>query len=68
MLILVGVDPQVREQLAKTGVLGQIGEDNVYLATEQLGVGLNRAVAAAHAWLGQPAGDNAPHKIQPGIA
>jgi SulP family sulfate permease len=68
MLILVGVDPQVREQLAKTGVLGQIGEDNVYLATEQLGVGLNRAVAAAHAWLGQPAGGNAPDKIQPGIA
>jgi SulP family sulfate permease len=50
-LMLVGVDPLVREQLAKTGVLGLIGDENVFLATPQLGEALNRAVAAANAWL-----------------
>jgi SulP family sulfate permease len=51
-LMLVGVDPAVRDQLAKTGVLRTIGEDNVFVATEQLGEALNRAVAAAQAKLG----------------
>jgi SulP family sulfate permease len=50
-LMLVGLDPQVRDQLAKTGVLGLIGEENVFLATSQLGEALNRAVAAANTWL-----------------
>jgi SulP family sulfate permease len=53
-LMLVGVDPAVRDQLAKTGVLKLIGEENVFLATPQLGAALNQAVAAATAWLGQP--------------
>jgi SulP family sulfate permease len=52
-LMLVGVDPTVRDQLAKTGVLGLLGEDNVFLATPQLGQALNEAIAAATAWLGQ---------------
>ena len=53
-LMLVGVDPAVRDQLAKTGVLKLIGEENVFLATPQLGTALNQAVAAATVWLGQP--------------
>jgi sulfate permease, SulP family len=53
-LMLVGVDPAVRDQLAKTGLLELIGEENVFLATPQIGGALNQAVAAAHAWLGQP--------------
>jgi sulfate permease, SulP family len=53
-LMLVGVDPAVRDQLAKTGVLKLIGEENLFLATPQLGGAMNRAIAAAHAWLGQP--------------
>jgi SulP family sulfate permease len=52
-LMLVGVDPAVRDQLAKTGVLKLIGEENVFLATPQLGTALNQAVAAATVWLGQ---------------
>jgi SulP family sulfate permease len=55
-LMLVGVDPQVREQLAKTGVLRLIGDENVFVAEPQLGAALNQAVAAANAWLGQPPG------------
>jgi SulP family sulfate permease len=55
-LMLVGVDPAVRTQLATTGALALIGDDNVFLATPQLGAGLNQAVAAARAWLDEPAG------------
>jgi sulfate permease, SulP family len=58
-LMLVGVDPVVRDQLAKTGVLKMIGEENVFLATPQIGEALNQAVAAANAWLEQPAMDAA---------
>ena len=52
-LMLVGVDPAVRDQLEKTGVLRMIGEENVFVATPQIGEALNRAVAAANVWLGQ---------------
>lgn len=52
-LMLVGVDPGVRDQLAKTGVLQSLGEENVFVATPQIGAALNRAVAAAEIWLAQ---------------
>jgi sulfate permease, SulP family len=55
-LMLVGVDPIVRDQLAKTGVLRTIGEENVFVATTQLGEALNRAVADAEAWLARSPG------------
>jgi SulP family sulfate permease len=69
-LLLFGVDPSVRSQLAKTGVLALIGEENVFLATPQLGEAMNRAVAAAHAWLGQQpdgptGGDAHRHQAKP---
>jgi sulfate permease, SulP family len=53
-LMLIGVDAAARDQLAKTGVLKLICEENVFLATPQLGDAMNRAVAVAQAWLGQP--------------
>jgi SulP family sulfate permease len=52
-LMLVGLDPSVHAQLAKTGVLQLIGAENVFLATPQIGEALNQAVAAANGWLGQ---------------
>jgi SulP family sulfate permease len=55
-LMLVGVDPAVRDQLAKTRMLEVLGEENVFVATPQLGEALNQAVAAATAWLARPAG------------
>jgi len=61
-LMLVGVDPLVREQLAKTGVLALIGDENVFVATPQLGEAFNQAVKSANAWLGQPSGGAAPEK------
>jgi SulP family sulfate permease len=53
-LMLVGVEPAVRNQLAKTGLLSLIGEENIFMATPRLGEAMNQAVAAAYAWLGQP--------------
>ena len=47
-------------QLAKTGVLALIGEENVFLATPQLGEAMNQAVSAAYAWLGQQPEGRAP--------
>lgn len=55
-LMLVGVDAAVRDQLAKTGVLAQIGAENVFLATPQLGEAMNQAVEAATVWLERAAG------------
>jgi sulfate permease, SulP family len=47
------VDPIVRDQLARTGALKVIGDENIFLATPQLGAALNRAIAVATDWLGQ---------------
>jgi SulP family sulfate permease len=55
-LMLVGVDPAMRDQLAKTGLLKLIGEENVFPVTPQFGGAMNKAAAAAYAWLGQSAG------------
>jgi sulfate permease, SulP family len=52
-LMLVGVDPALRDQLVKTGTLGIIGEENVFLATPQVGEAANNAARTAYAWLGQ---------------
>ena len=49
-LMLVGVDPRVLDQLARTGLLQRIGAENVFLATPQVGEAMNQA--AAYAWLG----------------
>ncbi len=52
-LMLVGVDLAMHDQLAKTGVLKTIGQENVFLATPQLGEAMNQAVVVATAWLNQ---------------
>ena len=52
--MLIGIDPKVYDQLAKTGLLKIIGEENVFLATPQLGEALNRAIAEANTWLESP--------------
>jgi SulP family sulfate permease len=62
-LMLVGVDPLVRDQLAKTGVMNLIGEENVFVATPQLGEALNQAVASATEWLAQHPSGPAPAGI-----
>lgn len=65
-LMLVGIGSQVYTQLERTGVLDDIGRDNVLRAQPQLGSSLFTAYAAAEAWLAaadrgpQPAGERRP--------
>ena len=51
-LMLAGIDKDVYELLRRTGVLAQIGEENVFLAEKQLGGSVNQALKAARDWLG----------------
>jgi sulfate permease, SulP family len=46
-LMLVGVEESAYAQLAKTGVLQLIGQENVFRAEPQIGAALNTAIAAA---------------------
>ncbi len=49
-LMLVGVEESAYAQLAKTGVLQLIGEQNVFRSQPQIGAALNAAIAAAQHW------------------
>jgi sulfate permease, SulP family len=51
-LMLVGVEESAYAQLAKTGVLQLIGQDNVFRSQPQIGAALNAAITAAEPWLG----------------
>ena len=55
-LMLAGIDKDVYELLRRTGLLAQIGEENVFLAQKQLAGSVNQALKAARTWLGQPTG------------
>jgi SulP family sulfate permease len=55
-LMLVGVDPALRDQLAKTGLLAVIGAENIFMAQEQIGAAMNEAAQAAAKWLKETSG------------
>jgi SulP family sulfate permease len=57
-LMLVGVGNQVYAQLERTGVLDDIGRENVFLAQPKLGDSLLAAYTAASAWLVAHRGSN----------
>jgi SulP family sulfate permease len=60
-LMLVGVGQDVHRQLDKTGVLGVIGRENVFMAQPNMGSSLLAACAAASAWLAAfKTGDSQP--------
>lgn len=50
-LLLAGVSKGVLAQLERTGLLGLIGRDNVFLEQPQWGAAANQALATAEAWL-----------------
>ena len=50
-LVLVSDHDRVLEQLAVTGVLGQIGEQNIYRSDEWLGHTVRRAHHDAEEWI-----------------
>jgi SulP family sulfate permease len=50
-LMLTGVDPAIKVQLARTGMLQTIGRENVFLVDERVGQALQEAVDAAERWI-----------------
>ncbi len=53
ILMLVGLNQRVLEQLDKTDLLKEIGEENVFMAEPQFAASLNKALVAANHWLEQ---------------
>jgi SulP family sulfate permease len=53
ILMLVGLNERVLEQLDKTDLLKEIGEENVFMAEPQFAASLNKALVAANQWLEQ---------------
>jgi SulP family sulfate permease len=49
--MLAGVDPNVKEQMERTGAIHHFGRENIYLATEGVGQALQEAVDAAEKWI-----------------
>ncbi|MGD8473555.1 MAG: STAS domain-containing protein [Anaerolineae bacterium] len=52
-LMLVGGSQPVYDQLRRTGMLAELGEENVYLATRLLGKSALQAWREEKAWLGE---------------
>jgi SulP family sulfate permease len=52
-LILAGVSPALLNLLQRTGMLGLIGKENVFLATKSIGEAGNIALRAATDWLAE---------------
>jgi SulP family sulfate permease len=50
-LLLVGVSDRVYDQLRRTGLLAELGEENVYRATAVLGEAAGQGLSDAQAWL-----------------
>ncbi|MFC1921646.1 SulP family inorganic anion transporter [Chloroflexota bacterium] len=57
MLMLVGVNQQVREQLDRTDLLDLISDENVYLAEPIFGAALRQAVGDAQEWINKKDGE-----------
>jgi len=53
LLILVGLNKKVMEQLEKTNLLAEIGEKNVFPATERFYDSIDSGISAAEAWVGE---------------
>jgi SulP family sulfate permease len=59
-LMLAGVDPYVKEQIERTGIMRHIGWENVFLVDERVGQALQDAMDAAEAWIAEQPADLLP--------
>ena len=59
-LVLVGVSEPVYHQLDKTGLLDELGEENIYLATSIMGDSSRDALLDANVWLESMKDDQNP--------
>jgi SulP family sulfate permease len=62
ILMLEGISERVLEQLERTDLLDQIGEQNVYPAQPRFGAAVRRAMADAEEKIRNGAGENNSHK------
>jgi SulP family sulfate permease len=53
LLILVGLNKNVLEQLEKTDLLAEIGKENVFPATARFGESIGSGISAAEAWVSE---------------
>jgi MFS superfamily sulfate permease-like transporter len=58
ILMLAGVDPDVVAQIERTGIVQDIGRENLFQATQDIGQALMQAVAAAESWIGEKQEEN----------
>jgi hypothetical protein len=49
--MLVGLAPSVIKQLERTGIDQDIGRENLFQATEEIGQALMQAISAAESWI-----------------
>jgi SulP family sulfate permease len=49
--MLAGVSPELYDQLERTGMVGILGEENLFRGQPQHGAAMNEALAAAREWL-----------------
>jgi len=56
--MLAGVDPNVVAQMERTGIVRDIGRENLFQATQDIGQALMQAVAAAESWIGEKQEEN----------
>lgn len=57
LLMLVGVNAKVHEQLAVTGTLATLGAENVFAEQPRVGSALMAAMQKADAWIAAEASD-----------
>ena len=50
-LMLAGVNPKVKDQIRRTGIMESIGRENIFLATENVGESAEEAMAEAQKWI-----------------
>jgi sulfate permease, SulP family len=50
-LMLVGLAPSVIKQLERTGIVQEIGRENLFQATEEIGQALMQAISEAESWI-----------------
>jgi sulfate permease, SulP family len=50
-LMLVGLAPSVIKQLERTGIVQDIGRENIFQATEEIGHALMQAIKEAESWI-----------------
>lgn len=64
-LMLTGIDPHIKEQFERTGIIHSIGTENIFLLDANIGMALQDAVDAAELWIGEQLANSQTEVKQP---